>query len=496
VVDERGFVDGVKVARKVSKANVLGKAVEYIRWVHLIITVLSRPFLITHHITMFGPYSVLKKRETRLAREQAGLRALVCGLVGGPALLKEWEHEWKQRFGGSETDEVDGDEMEGDEEEDDDGDDDDEGSARGRKRPKVAKKEKEKPAKKPPPTRPALPPVALAAAPSGVAGAVVPEKRKRGRPRKNPLPAAVAQPQPVVQGVVAPPVEMESSPFVVPSAGHHAAMGQEQQLATMQQAVDVIMKQEEEKPMVQIQGQGSSQYLLAAFAFFSVFNSPLTSYTSSSSSYGVPTHTGSVRTHTPVQGSSHAATSGVLEGGWTWQSLIQVFHLLVSALVLLSILAPWIRIPKRLRGSKAILFLLSPFVIRTSSSSASPSKSPAAACARSGSNATARPRRRSSSSSTSGSSSDSDNDSKVRPRKPRSYRAVELLDALAPTHRGTPDEAPRLRHALGVKEGLLGLLINGVGGASQKERGRGVYELRQLEQRAWVRLGELVAADG
>ncbi|EEB87366.1 hypothetical protein MPER_15295, partial [Moniliophthora perniciosa FA553] len=31
VIDERGFVDGVKVARKCSKANVLGKAVEYIR---------------------------------------------------------------------------------------------------------------------------------------------------------------------------------------------------------------------------------------------------------------------------------------------------------------------------------------------------------------------------------------------------------------------------------------------------------------------------------
>lgn len=31
-VDDRGFVDGVKVARKCSKANVLGKAVEYIRY--------------------------------------------------------------------------------------------------------------------------------------------------------------------------------------------------------------------------------------------------------------------------------------------------------------------------------------------------------------------------------------------------------------------------------------------------------------------------------
>jgi hypothetical protein len=30
IIDERGFVDGVKVARKISKANVLGKAAEYI----------------------------------------------------------------------------------------------------------------------------------------------------------------------------------------------------------------------------------------------------------------------------------------------------------------------------------------------------------------------------------------------------------------------------------------------------------------------------------
>jgi hypothetical protein len=32
-VDERGFVDGVKVGRKMSKANILGKATEYIRFV-------------------------------------------------------------------------------------------------------------------------------------------------------------------------------------------------------------------------------------------------------------------------------------------------------------------------------------------------------------------------------------------------------------------------------------------------------------------------------
>ena len=101
VIDERGFVDGVKVARKCSKANVLGKAVEYIR--------------------------VLKKRENRLKAEQAGLKTLVAGLVGGPALLKEWEREWKQRFGGEEKDEVEGDDVEGDDESDEeDGDEGDE----------------------------------------------------------------------------------------------------------------------------------------------------------------------------------------------------------------------------------------------------------------------------------------------------------------------------------------------------------------------------------
>ena len=42
IVDDRGFVDGVKVARKCSKANVLGKAVEYIRFVDVIIAGLVR----------------------------------------------------------------------------------------------------------------------------------------------------------------------------------------------------------------------------------------------------------------------------------------------------------------------------------------------------------------------------------------------------------------------------------------------------------------------
>lgn len=62
MTDERGFVDGLKVARGCGKANVLGKAVEYIR--------------------------VLKRREHRLRTEQAGLKSLTGVLVGGPTLVE------------------------------------------------------------------------------------------------------------------------------------------------------------------------------------------------------------------------------------------------------------------------------------------------------------------------------------------------------------------------------------------------------------------------
>ncbi|KAK7046782.1 BHLH domain-containing protein [Favolaschia claudopus] len=141
IVDARGFVDGVKVARKCSKANVLGKAVEYIR--------------------------VLKNRELRLTRELAGLKTLLSGLVGGRELLAEWEREWAVRFGGPETDEITSEngggaaEEDGDEDEDDS---DDEGSARKRKRAKLDPKPKVE--RKPP------------------APVVEGEKKKRGRPRK------------------------------------------------------------------------------------------------------------------------------------------------------------------------------------------------------------------------------------------------------------------------------------------------------------------------
>ncbi|KAG9311690.1 hypothetical protein JVU11DRAFT_7927 [Chiua virens] len=155
-VDERGYIDGVKVARKGSKANVLGKAVEYI--------------------------CVLKRREVRLKREQDGLRTLICEFPGGQNILTEWEVEWMKKFGGPERDEIDNDGTEDasdDEFGEGDGEDDGEALERARKKPKIeaSKKEKRKIAPATPTSAP--PPSEVLAAVPGVI-----EKRKRGRPRK------------------------------------------------------------------------------------------------------------------------------------------------------------------------------------------------------------------------------------------------------------------------------------------------------------------------
>ncbi|KAF7326386.1 BHLH domain-containing protein [Mycena venus] len=128
IVDSRGFVDGVKVARKCSKANVLGKAVEYIR--------------------------VLKNREAGLVASPRGSRRS----LGGCRRASCWQSgsaSGPRALGGLRR-------TRGDEE-----------GARKRKKPKVDPKPK--PERK---------------APSAAAPVVEGEKKKRGRPRKVvPLPA-------------------------------------------------------------------------------------------------------------------------------------------------------------------------------------------------------------------------------------------------------------------------------------------------------------------
>ncbi|KAF8191166.1 hypothetical protein BJ912DRAFT_1041728 [Pholiota molesta] len=305
VIDERGFVDGVKVARKCSKANVLGKAVEYIR--------------------------VLKKRELRLKAEQAGLKTLISGLVGGPALVREWEKEWRANFGGEERDEVEGDEedAEDDDSDEEDGEDGDEEGGRKRKRPKVASAPK-KPAAEKEKKKPAAP-VMLAASEAGGAGA--PEKRKRGRPRK----------------ILPPPVTLPPTASS-PSDGsvQDEPMASAPYTATQAQW-----------PQQQQQHAQPQQYLLAVFALFSFFNSPLTS--SSALFQAGHHHTGAVLSsvHPPLAYSPEiiaqfAAPEATVPGGWAWSEYMQMFHLAVSVLVLASFASSWLGINFGLGLGKAV----------------------------------------------------------------------------------------------------------------------------------------------
>ncbi|KAF9652590.1 hypothetical protein BDM02DRAFT_3109158 [Thelephora ganbajun] len=370
-VDDRGFVDGVKVGRKMSKANILGKATEYIR--------------------------VLKRREARLKREQAGLKSLISGLVNGPALLETWETQWREMFGGEEKDEVE-DEPGSDDEDGEiegEGEDDEEDLGRTRKKPRTVKAVK---LTKAPSVLPATPKATTATTTS----TVLPEKRKRGRPRKIPLPA------PAPQAVT-----------TIPMTANHTL-------------------------------QSPQQYLLATFAFLSFFNSPLATSTPYSYSHE---HTGSVLNHTVV---GKPASYG-------WNDLIQTFHLLVSVALFFSIAVPWL--PHALRKSRFIARLASPFIAiypaygmtTVPATSSLPEGSQDVKQSSAGMDAT---------------------------------RSI-LLNALSPSSRGSETEAQLLRKALGISAGLVGL-CQGVSKAGKKHRG---IELDQLEQRAWVRLGELVALD-
>lgn len=281
VIDERGFVDGVKVARKCSKANVLGKAVEYIR--------------------------VLKKREHRLKAEQAGLKTLISGLVGGPALVREWEREWRASFGGEEKDEVEGDDEDADDDdsEDDDGDEGDEDGGRKRKRPKasgIPAVKKPSPEKKKP---------TLSPSESGSAG--VPEKRKRGRPRK----------------VLPPPASLAP---VATSPSEGSVQDEAMTPPTPYTATPPQWNQQQAQPQ---------QYLLAVFALFSFFNSPLTSTTSFQPQHH---HTGAVL----------SAAQAPAADAWAWKEYMQVLHLIVSVLVLASFVGHWLGINLTLGFGKIV----------------------------------------------------------------------------------------------------------------------------------------------
>ena len=320
-------------------------------------------------------------------------------------------------FGGPEKDEIDNEgaeEASDDEDGDGDGEDDGDGSERARKKHKTepSKKEKRK----------------IAPATEAVALGVVGEKRKRGRPRKIqpniPPPITPAAPvsltDPAQQGIVVPPSASQS--------------GQPQ------------------------------QYLLAVFALFSVFNSPLTS-TSQPVSHHHP-HQGSVLSHaTPSAFSAQPAI------GWTWNDAVQVIHLLTSLVVFVSIVIPWIPVPRKANQSR--LMQLMPFASlmyqahasspRETSDLPTPPDSPRV------------------------SDSDSEPDSSSTEYTVRATKEVSnpLVDALS--SRGTGDELDNLLSALNVSAGWLGM-VRGSVGVIHVQHG---FETRR-ERRAWTRLAELI----
>ena len=143
-----------------------------------------------------------------------------------------------------------------------------------------------------------------------------------------------------------------------------------------------------------------------------------------------------------------------MNSGYGWQEVIQAFHLVVSALVFLSIIVPWLPVALGRTKLSSFVSLPFPFSIKVVASSPKPAVSSAES-------------------------------------KPRAIETsvVTLTDVLNGSSRGASDEASHLRHALDVSAGLGGLIQ-----VSFKRKYDQGPEFEQ-RRRAWIRLGELAVLD-
>ncbi|KAL5476939.1 hypothetical protein ACEPAI_3125 [Sanghuangporus weigelae] len=454
VIDERGYIDGVKVARKGSKANVLGKAVEYIH--------------------------VLKRREMRLKREQEGLKALMRSLVGGSELVQQWEKMWRERFGGPEKDEINADDAEAD---DDDGEDDDEadeidegGITSGRKRKrtkadpvssangdemKITVPDVSSYSHSVQPV-PIIPSQTYTSSATGIPISipVQPGKRKRGRPRKV-QPPPLAAPQRTIENPFASQTFQQDRSAMGPASNG------------VQMKIDpASLLQVDLQPSPLPKSQPSQQYLLAVFAFFSFFNSPLSyssaSYwTSSSQSAPHGAHTGSVLGGLSFGDESFGQVGArATRAIFGWRDAVQFTHLVVSVLLLFSVIAP--RIPGIARLIPHVLkpMLAIPLVPVDSGVVHAPHVS--------------------------------EGQFANEEEKADAGMRMKLLSALSKSRTLAPDmETEVLREVLGLRPGVSGLIVSLTRqlGSPSQSRSRYGLERRMLEQKAFLRFAELIAMD-
>ncbi|KAL5519201.1 hypothetical protein ACEPAH_884 [Sanghuangporus vaninii] len=346
VIDERGYIDGVKFARNGSKTTTILKAIEYIR--------------------------VLKRREMRLRCEQEGLKDLVRSFPGGPDRLCQWETTWRETFGGPEKDEI-----EEESTEPRDGDQDETGvdsmdnkegytSMSGRenaKRPKTGLSSsssdggKKAPAMSDKTQNNGLSAprryVAIKPAPaldsSGVPLAAIPSqttKRKRGRPRKNPVPS-VTSPGGLVQDAFAVQTQVQA----IANAGQ-----------SQQSSGEVIPVETHSDSQAMRDEPHSGQYLFAIFTFVSFFTSPLpispTSFGMTRDASQTQLHFGSVLTEIHDLGNSgRYDVSPVVSIPLHWREVIHLVHLAFSVYLVFSIMQA--RFSRLLHVSPKMLFFSS-----------------------------------------------------------------------------------------------------------------------------------------